>query len=116
MSSSDQMDEIPLTENLHSKTPPPLPKASLSPEREKLPAPAIKRSIPIRIIDSFRRDPNQHVNHKGDIIDLKLQHGHDDSYDVETAIANTAKSPLARKLEARHLQMLAIGGAIGMYF
>lgn len=67
------------------------------------------------MIDSFRRDPNQKITAKGDINDLKLQHGHDDSYDIESAISNIAKSPLSRKLEARHLQMIAIGGAIGMF-
>ncbi|KAH8679669.1 general amino acid permease Gap1-penicillium chrysogenum [Tricladium varicosporioides] len=69
------------------------------------------------MIDSFRRDPNQHVTSSGEIIDLKLEHGQrhkeSDSFDVETAIENTATSPLARKLEARHVQMIAIGGAIG---
>ena len=67
------------------------------------------------MLDSFRRDPNQMVTAAGDIIDLKLEHGHDDSYDIESAITNIAKSPLSRKLEARHLQMLAIGGAIGTF-
>jgi amino acid transporter len=65
------------------------------------------------MLDSFRRDPNQKVTETGEIIDLKLQHGHEDSYDIESAITNIAKSPLSRKLEARHLQMIAIGGAIG---
>ncbi|KUJ13813.1 amino acid permease [Mollisia scopiformis] len=72
-----------------------------------------KRSLPVRIFDSFRRDPNQQATATGEIVDLKLEHEHSDSYDVESAIANTAKSPLARKLEARHLQMIAIGGSIG---
>jgi hypothetical protein len=80
------------------------------------PATNIKRSIPIRIFDSFRRDPNQKITAAGEIVDLKLEHGHSDSYDVETAISNTAKSPLARKLKARHLQMIAIGGSIGLFY
>lgn len=65
----------------------------------------------MRMIDSFRRDPDQKVNESGEIVDLKLRR--DESYDVENAISNIVKSPLARKLEARHLQMIAIGGAIG---
>ncbi|KAF8859734.1 amino acid permease [Acephala macrosclerotiorum] len=77
------------------------------------PTSPIKRSITVRMFDSFRRDPNQKVTSTGEIVDLRLGHGHSDSYDVESAVANVAKSPLARKLEARHLQMLAIGGAIG---
>ncbi|KAH8794728.1 amino-acid permease inda1 [Hyaloscypha finlandica] len=93
----------------HSPSPPPSPH---TPEKADT-SPLEKRSIPVRIFDSFRRDPNQKVTETGEIIDLKLQHGHEDSYDIESAITNIAKSPLSRKLEARHLQMIAIGGAIG---
>ncbi len=75
---------------------------------------SVGRSLPVRIFDSFRRDPDQKVTPSGEIIDLKLEHGHSDSYDVESAVANVAKSPLQRKLEARHLQMIAIGGSIGL--
>jgi hypothetical protein len=92
----------------HSPSPSPSP-----PEKAHLPASPDKRSIPIRMFDSFRRDPDQKVTETGEIIDLKLEHDHDDSYDIESAITNIAKSPLSRKLEARHLQMIAIGGAIG---
>jgi amino acid transporter len=99
-------------ENPPEQSPSPPPSAHSPPEK-LLPAVPVKRSIPTRIIDSFRRDPNQHVTEKGEIVDLKLEHGHSDSYDIESAIANTSKSPLARRLQARHLQMIAIGGAIG---
>jgi len=94
---------------LHIKSPSP----SLSPEKPE-PSTSIKRSIPTRIIDSFRRDPNQHVTTSGEMIVLKLEHGHESgSYDIESAIQNTAKAPLARTLKTRHLQMIAIGGSIG---
>ena len=93
----------------HSPSPPSSPH---TPEKADT-SPLEKRSIPVRIFDSFRRDPNQKITETGEIIDLKLQHGHEDSYDIESAITNIAKSPLSRKLEARHLQMIAIGGAIG---
>lgn len=96
----------------HSPSPPP----SLHTPEKASPSSPDKRSIPVRMLDSFRRDPNQKVTETGEIIDLKLQHGHEDSYDIESAITNIAKSPLSRKLEARHLQMIAIGGAIGMFF
>jgi len=78
----------------------------------------VKRSIPVRIVDSFRRDPNQHVNERGEIVGLngggEETDGSSSSYDLESAMANAAKAPLARKLKSRHLQMIAIGGAIGM--
>jgi amino acid transporter len=79
------------------------------------PSSAVKDSILTRMVDSFRRDPNQIVTSTGEIIDLKFEHGHSEVYDVESAIANTSNSLLSRSLKTRHLQMLAIGGSIGIY-
>ncbi len=113
----NQMDKMSLPNPNHDTSPSPDHSSSptpFPPEKAHLTASPDKRSIPIRMFDSFRRDPDQKITETGEMIDLKLGHGHDESYDIESAITNIAKSPLSRKLEARHLQMIAIGGAIGM--
>lgn len=68
-----------------------------------------RENFPRRILDGFKRDPNLRATPRGVIgANGKL-------YDVEAAAQATAESPLARKLKGRHLQMIAIGGSIGMF-
>ena len=69
-----------------------------------------KSTFASRIIDSFKRDPNAHATPKGAVgADGKV-------FDVEGAAQATAQSPLARRLKGRHLQMIAIGGSIGVLY
>lgn len=89
-----------------------------------------KKSFTTRLIDSFKRDPNASVTRgsissshrtsirpgderapRGSVTSI-LQRS-TTSYDVESANKALAESPLLRKLRARHLQMIAIGGSIG---
>ncbi len=71
--------------------------------------PVPKRSYAHRIIDSFRRDPHARATPRGVV-------GADGNvFDSEAAAQATADSPLHRKLKGRHLQMIAIGGSIGMH-
>jgi amino acid transporter len=66
------------------------------------------RSTMRRILDSFKRDPHAHILPGFAIA------GEERIYDVESAAQATADTPLARKLKGRHLQMIAIGGSIGI--
>ena len=65
-----------------------------------------------RVLDSFKRDPNFTMTMA---MTPKATRGADSNmFDPEAAATNTANSPLARRLKGRHLQMIAIGGSIGM--
>jgi len=61
-----------------------------------------------RFFGSFQRDPHARIEPS------PATGGDERIYDVESAAQATADSPLARKLKGRHLQMIAIGGSIGM--
>ncbi len=68
-----------------------------------------KRSFGARFVDSFKRDPNATITKPGAVgADGRV-------FDVESAAKATADSPLSKRLKGRHLQMIAIGGSIGMY-
>lgn len=72
--------------------------------------PPKKEPLRTRVWDSFKRNPDFHITQKGQV-------GADGQvFDIESAAQNTAESPLARKLKGRHLQMIAIGGSIGILF
>lgn len=66
-----------------------------------------RSSLKQRVWESFRRDPNAHVTAVAPFLEGK-------SYDIENAAESAAGSPLHRSLRGRHLQMIAIGGSIGM--
>ncbi|KAI9840672.1 MAG: glyceraldehyde-3-phosphate dehydrogenase 1 [Thelocarpon superellum] len=59
------------------------------------------------VVDSFRRDPNARALPPG------MMRSDDKGWDLEDAYEATAHSGLARQLKSRHLQMIAIGSAIG---
>lgn len=68
---------------------------------------APRASLAARVWTSFQRDPNASITRP----ELHMAAGQ--AFDVERAAEATAASPLLRRLKARHLQMIAIGGSIG---
>ncbi|CZT17944.1 probable amino acid transporters [Ramularia collo-cygni] len=61
----------------------------------------------VRLVDSFKRDPNAHATPKGIVgADGRV-------FDVEDDSSAVGNSSLERRLKGRHLQMIAIGGSIG---
>ena len=71
-----------------------------------------------RFIDGFRRDPEATLLPRGPlgILDAGAHRVHEGLpyYDLRQATIETANPGLARKLHGRHLQMIAIGGSIGL--
>lgn len=72
-----------------------------------------------RFVDGFKRDRSSSFFTADPLSQLEGGAGgriHDGVhyYDIQSAMLETANSGLARKLKGRHLQMIAIGGSIGM--
>lgn len=72
-----------------------------------------------RFLEGFKRDPNTEFfprDHLGHVDGDGAGRVHNGShyYDLHMATLESAHSGLARKLKGRHLQMIAIGGSIGM--
>lgn len=81
-----------------------------------------------RFVDGFRRDPAQRITPKDPLTEIHAAEAaqlyrpilarngsNSHYYDLRLATLQTAHSHLARKLKGRHLQMIAIGGSIGMF-
>lgn len=77
------------------------------------------KSMGRRFVDSFRRVPGglpMSGNHGYQINDDAPDQGQGGGrfYNLRAANVRTANSALARDLKGRHLQMIAIGGSVGM--
>lgn len=66
---------------------------------------AKKKNIPLRILNSFKRDPGVYYSTPAG--------GSRYEYDIVAATTATSSSRLQRRLKGRHLQMIAIGGSVG---
>lgn len=118
---------IPIKEDMSS-----LARGSSYSERGP-PPPSVYREglVPPRFLqswaDGFRRDPNQRISPLDPIHDIltagagslrrpSLPRASGQHYfDMRMAALSTAQTSLLRRLKGRHLQMIAIGGSIGMW-
>ncbi|KOS16722.1 General amino-acid permease GAP1 [Escovopsis weberi] len=72
-----------------------------------------------RILNSFKRDPNSSffpsdpLDSLGNLERARRLNNGSPFYDLQLATLTNAHSRLSRKLQGRHLQMIAIGGSIG---
>lgn len=66
---------------------------------------SIRPQLGQRIIDSFKRDPQSFAK---DINDSQGQNN------LESGPSIAVEPPLQRRLKTRHVQMIALGGSIGM--
>ncbi|OAA68976.1 Amino acid/polyamine transporter I [Cordyceps fumosorosea ARSEF 2679] len=73
----------------------------------------VKGNLIKRVFDSFRPAPRSTRRYKGYSLHQDVPPG-ERRYDVREANARTVSTGLSRELKGRHLQMIAIGGSIGM--
>jgi amino acid permease len=67
----------------------------------------VQKTMFRRAVDSFKRAPGT-MDENGKLSD------HNRGFDYSHAARATANSRMARRLKGRHMQMIAIGGCIGM--
>ena len=68
--------------------------------------PKTVRSVSAKAFDTFRSGPER--------LFAPAISGDGRHFNAKAAAFNTANTPLVRRLKGRHLQMIAIGGSIGM--